>query len=90
MIDSSGSIRDNNPQDGSFDNWNLILDFVKQVSAYISFYHSKFFVQCNSELWNTNLHSQQIVNMFEIGEDDTRVALLVFSEIVELEFGLYA
>ena len=30
-----------------------------------------------------------MVNMFEIGEDDARVALLVFSEIVELEFGLY-
>ena len=31
VIDSSGSIRDNNPPDGSFDNWKLILDFVGQV-----------------------------------------------------------
>ena len=53
VIDSSGSIRDNNPQDGSFDNWNLILDFVKQVSVIISFYHNNRFVQYNSELWNT-------------------------------------
>ena len=31
MIDSSGSIRDANPPDGSFDNWKAILDFVNTV-----------------------------------------------------------
>ena len=31
VLDSSGSIRDNNPQDGSFDNWNLLLQFVANV-----------------------------------------------------------
>ena len=28
VVDSSGSIRDNNPQDGSYDNWNLLLQFI--------------------------------------------------------------
>ena len=32
VIDSSGSIRDNNPPDGSCDNWELILAFVEQVA----------------------------------------------------------
>ena len=31
VIDSSGSIRDNNPPDGSYDNWELLLEFVEQV-----------------------------------------------------------
>ena len=32
VIDSSGSIRDNNPADKSYDNWELILAFVQQVT----------------------------------------------------------
>jgi hypothetical protein len=31
VLDSSGSIRDNNPQDNSYDNWNLLLQFVANV-----------------------------------------------------------
>ena len=31
VIDSSGSIRDNNPSDGSYDNWELMLVFVQEV-----------------------------------------------------------
>ena len=31
VIDSSGSIRDNNPPDGSYDNWSLLLNFVVTV-----------------------------------------------------------
>ena len=31
LIDGSGSIRDANPADGSFDNWNLLLQFVANV-----------------------------------------------------------
>jgi hypothetical protein len=31
VVDSSGSIRDNNPSDGSYDNWNLLLEFMTQV-----------------------------------------------------------
>ncbi len=31
IIDSSGSIRDNNPSDGSFDNWDLQLDFLSRL-----------------------------------------------------------
>ena len=31
VLDSSGSIRDNNPLDGSYDNWNLLLDFVINI-----------------------------------------------------------
>ena len=27
-MDSSGSIRDNNPDDGSYDNWSLLLQFI--------------------------------------------------------------
>ena len=32
VIDSSGSIRDNNPDDGSYDNWKLTLEFVQEVN----------------------------------------------------------
>jgi len=31
VIDSSGSIRDNNPRDGSYDNWQLLLQFVERI-----------------------------------------------------------
>lgn len=31
IIDGSGSIRDANPADGSYDNWNLLLDFVAKI-----------------------------------------------------------
>ena len=31
VVDSSGSIRDNNPSDYSYDNWQLILDFMDSV-----------------------------------------------------------
>ncbi len=31
IVDSSGSIRDNNPSDGSYDNWDLLLQFVREV-----------------------------------------------------------
>ena len=31
VIDSSGSIRDNNPRDNSYDNWALVLQFVSRV-----------------------------------------------------------
>ena len=31
LIDGSGSIRDANPADGSFDNWNLLLQFVATI-----------------------------------------------------------
>jgi hypothetical protein len=30
-VDSSGSIRDNNPSDGSYDNWQLVLEFMTQI-----------------------------------------------------------
>ena len=32
VIDSSGSISDNNPSDGSYDNWKLTLEFVQEVN----------------------------------------------------------
>lgn len=28
VVDGSGSIRDNNPQDGSYDNWQFMVDFI--------------------------------------------------------------
>ncbi len=31
VLDSSDSIREQNPADGSYDNWQLVLNFVKQV-----------------------------------------------------------
>ena len=31
VVDSSGSIRDQNPADNSYDNWNLILQYVYDV-----------------------------------------------------------
>ena len=35
VIDSSGSIRDNNPPDNSYDNWRLLLDFVEMVRFFL-------------------------------------------------------
>ena len=35
VIDSSGSIRDNNPPDNSYDNWTLLLDFVGMVGFFL-------------------------------------------------------
>ena len=32
IVDSSGSIRDNNPSDYSYDNWALVLQFVSRVN----------------------------------------------------------
>ena len=36
MIDGSGSIRDANPADGSFDNWQLLLEFLANVARRLS------------------------------------------------------
>ena len=33
LLDSSGSIRDNNPADKSYDNWNLVLTFLADIVA---------------------------------------------------------
>ena len=59
IIDSSGSIRDNNPDDGSYDNWELQQEFLSQL-----------------------------VDLFTIGPDATKVGAVVFSEQVTLEFSL--
>ncbi len=34
ILDSSGSIRDNNPRDGAYDNWNLVRQFVADLMDY--------------------------------------------------------
>ena len=59
MIDSSGSVRENNPAGGYPDNWQLELQFFADLVA-----------------------------IFPIGQDDTRVAAIVFSEQVRLVFPL--
>ena len=59
IVDSSGSIRDNNPVDGSYDNWNLQLVFITDL-----------------------------VELFDISPDTTRVGLVVFSDDVQLVFSL--
>ena len=59
LVDSSGSIRDNNPPGGSPDNWQLQLEFLADL-----------------------------VEAFPIGQDETRITALVFSEQVELVFPL--
>ena len=59
IIDSSGSIRDNNPPSGSPDNWQLQLDFLSNL-----------------------------VDLFSIRTDATRVGAVVFSEDVRLVFSL--
>ncbi len=59
IIDSSGSIRDNNPPDRSYDNWQLQLDFLSQL-----------------------------VDLFTIAPQATRVGAVVFSEQVRLVFSL--
>ena len=59
IIDSSGSIRDNNPASVNPDNWQLQLEFFADVVAW-----------------------------FPIGQDDTRVAAIVFSEQANLVFPL--
>lgn len=59
IIDSSGSIRDNNPPGGQRDNWQLQLDFLSQL-----------------------------IDLFIIGPDATKVGAVVFSEEVNLAFSL--
>ena len=59
IIDSSGSIRDNNPPSGQPDNWQLQLDFLSNL-----------------------------VDLFSIGTDATRVGAVVFSEAVNPVFTL--
>ncbi len=59
IIDSSGSIRDNNPPDRSYDNWELQLQFLSQL-----------------------------VNLFAISPEATKIGAVVFSERVFLEFSL--
>jgi len=59
VLDSSGSIRDNNPSDGSYDNWQLMLEFMVNV-----------------------------VDRLTIGQDDTRVGVVKFSDIGESVFYL--
>ena len=51
VVDSSGSIRDANPTDGSYDNWNLILQYVYDV-----------------------------IELLNIGSDQTRVGLIAYSQ----------
>jgi len=36
VVDSSGSIRDNNPADGSYDNWELVLKFITDSVAQLN------------------------------------------------------
>ena len=59
IIDSSGSIKDANPDDGSYDNWELQLEFIADL-----------------------------VDLFKIAPNATRVGAVVFSENVNLEFSL--
>lgn len=54
VLDSSGSIRDNNPDDDSYDNYQLLLNFVISI-----------------------------VNELPIGQDETRVGVVVFSNLAE-------
>ena len=51
VVDSSGSIRDANPADNSYDNWALILEYVYDV-----------------------------VDLMNIGQDQTRVGLIAYSQ----------
>ena len=59
IVDSSGSIRDNNPADASHDNWDLQLNFIIDL-----------------------------VKLFDIAPDATRVGLVVFSDDAQLVFSL--
>ena len=59
IIDSSGSIRDNNPPGGQPDNWNLQLEFLSNL-----------------------------VDLFIIGPDATKVGAVVFSDQVRLAFSM--
>ena len=59
IIDSSGSIRDNNPRNGAYDNWELQQDFLSEL-----------------------------VDVFTVGLDATRIGAVVFSEQVRLVFSL--
>ena len=59
IVDNSGSIRDKNPKDGSYDNWVLVKNFVKRV-----------------------------VDSMEIGYNDTRIAVIKFSEAGRIQFNL--
>lgn len=36
LIDESGSIKKSNPEDGSYDNWQLLINFVKKVASSVT------------------------------------------------------
>lgn len=59
LVDSSGSIRDENPPSGIPDNWQLQLDFLAQL-----------------------------IDLFTIGPEATKVGAVIFSEEVRLAFSL--
>lgn len=59
LLDSSGSIRDTNPADGSYDNWALMLNFVRNL-----------------------------VDQLNIGENETHVAVVSFSQTARTIFHL--
>ena len=44
IVDSSGSIRDNNLSDNSYDNWALVLQFVSRVD-FLSLYFWKHYLK---------------------------------------------
>ena len=41
VIDSSGSIRDKNPKDKSYDNWNFTLGFINNLVDQLDIAHDK-------------------------------------------------
>ncbi len=59
LLDSSGSIRDNNPPDDTYDNWNLLLQFAADLVDYFAIGREamalkKFFMWClkNCPSWS--------------------------------------
>ena len=61
VVDSSGSIRDNNPADGSFDNWALILQYVYDVVDFLD-------IGENANRIGLVAYSQNAVNIFYLNE----------------------
>ena len=62
VIDSSGSIRDANPQDGSYDNWNLLLEFMVQIVDRLNIGSNK--VRIGAVKFSTNAESVFHMNQY--------------------------
>ena len=79
IIDSSISIRENNPKDGSYDNWQLIKEFVNRTVSQLQVGHDATRVSVIH--YATSVHTQQVLTL-----DAGTSAAGVANRVNELEY----